>query len=269
MRGDSFSSDPDSIHHRSHRPVVEDNPPRADPDPRGFVGEETLIDVPNPRGFAGAETVVDVPDPRGFAGAETMIDAPDQGVNPYLPQPASPQRDVAEKTSPEAVTFCPRCKSPLSERISLGWCQRCGYCRSVEEVRGIMPGRERFVLLDFTKGSSLGEWLTVLVCGSLVCVVASFIASWNLAGQPRERAWWFLAQMCVGGFLVAMSHSAAFFKIVPEGKRLRHGILFFSPTLWGAVWKRLPETGWQVWLATWGMTLITCAMLVYLRLVPI
>src|SRR5215510_1286669 len=45
------------------------------------------------------------------------------------PSPAEPQAPAATEG---AGAPCPRCGAPLMNATSLGWCMKCGYCRSLE-----------------------------------------------------------------------------------------------------------------------------------------
>src|SRR5689334_21991523 len=37
------------------------------------------------------------------------------------------------------VAACPRCRGKLTDPAGLGWCQRCGYCHSLEQVKAKVP----------------------------------------------------------------------------------------------------------------------------------
>lgn len=108
------------------------------------------------------------------------------------------------------------------------------------------------------------EWLAVLACGLLICAIISFTARVNLRGTPEIRAVWCEAQAGLGGVMVLLSHPAAFLAIVPYGlRRNQWGLLIHPRDLWWAVWQRLPDSSFPVWLAGWGLGLALGALVVW------
>jgi hypothetical protein len=109
------------------------------------------------------------------------------------------------------------------------------------------------------------EWLAVLACGLLICALGSLMVGFNLRGAPQMRALWATAQGMFAIGLLLLSYSAAFFLVVPRGLRFKQWTLFILPnSLWWAVWQRLPETSWALWLLSWGAALGLGAVLIML-----
>jgi hypothetical protein len=108
------------------------------------------------------------------------------------------------------------------------------------------------------------EWLAVLACGWVICGIVSFTARVNLAGTPDLRVLWCQAQAALGVVLMVMSHFVAFPSVVPYGvRRSQFGMLVHPRDLWWAVWQRLPDSGWPIWLAGWGFGLVLGALAIW------
>jgi hypothetical protein len=173
----------------------------------------------------------------------------------------------ADKSAP-AESKCPRCQSKLAERFGFGWCQRCGYCRYFQDRAPISDELGDYycpeaMLAAPSRSGLLPQWLSVLVCGWIVCAVMSYLAVRNVPDDPRAHVAWCLAQASVGATMLVAAHFSAFFTIVPPGRRVRHSSLFLSPQLWWAVWRRLPETRGAVWLVGWGASVLVGAGVMY------
>src|SRR4051794_37735147 len=51
----------------------------------------------------------------------------------------TPAPAAAPPADAPPVEACPRCEKPLIDPARLGWCQACGYCRSLDEDRARLP----------------------------------------------------------------------------------------------------------------------------------
>jgi LPXTG-motif cell wall-anchored protein len=201
-----------------------------------------------------------------------IIEAAGKG---HEPQPAMLEI-ILPPEKPDQLTFndryCPQCRSRLAERMQFGWCQRCGYCSYLDKREPLsqteynrLTRQSQIALhtLPGQRGSLLPQWLGVMVGGLLVGGLFSYIAGSNLRYDPAGRHWWCMMQAYLGLAMMVVAHVAAFAQLVPSGRRWHHAILFFSPLLWWAAWKRLPDTGSSVWLASWGGGLIVGAAALY------
>src|SRR5262245_55714947 len=72
--------------------------------------------------------VIDLPEP---PDPPVMVCPPDS----LAPVPLATQ----DQESPAPPPSCPRCQGKLTDPRGLGWCQACGYCRSLEEEREKVP----------------------------------------------------------------------------------------------------------------------------------
>jgi hypothetical protein len=165
---------------------------------------------------------------------------------------------------------CPSCKGKLTNPEGLGWCPKCGYCREVEREKqtdSVEPAQE-------TKPSFLGwretldlvrdlpPWFWVMVAGMIVILGVSLSTRWFLGPQSRTRALWCTVQLILGVLLFYTGQVWAWFKLAPKDARLGVFDCFLSARLWGQVFKRMPAMRWQVWIGSWGLTLVLCALLV-------
>src|SRR5262245_63377462 len=125
---------------------------------------------------------------------ETVDAAPEPAPDPFfdtLPAPPSGSAAPAvESLLPEAL--CPRCGSRLISPESLGLCEKCGYCRSLEETRfrgrasdKSGGGHQRVSLVEFFEAlGQLPEWSWVLLCGVACTVAVSVLGMYLLPPQP-------------------------------------------------------------------------------------
>lgn len=101
------------------------------------------------------------------------------------------------------------------------------------------------------------EWFAVLACGLVICVMGSIMAGLNLRTSPHSRAIWCTGQAVLAAVVVLGAYVSAFGFVVPSGlRRQQWGLLIHPRDLWWAVWQRLPDTAWPVWLLGWGVALL-------------
>src|SRR5438128_8797477 len=92
-------------------------------------------------------------------------------------------------------TICPRCQSKLTNPEGLGWCSRCGYCRSLEEEKPVAAPLPTEQPATSKKPSALGalefveavkvlpDWLWPLLGGVGGVMAASIVTDQYL---PEE-----------------------------------------------------------------------------------
>jgi hypothetical protein len=113
--------------------------------------------------------------------------------------------------------------------------------------------------LDF-----IPEWVAVFACGLVICAILSFTAWVNLQGVPNIRFLWCEGQAVLGAVLVLLSHFVAFLTVVPWGlRRKQWGLLIHPRDQWWAVWQRLPDSSFPIWLAGWGLGLFIGAVVMW------
>jgi hypothetical protein len=170
-------------------------------------------------------------------------------------------RAAATDAAVEA-TPCPRCQQPLADPHGLGWCQACGYCRSLEEA----PVPEAAVEAGEANGALplqalLPRWAAALLIGVIVVALGSWLISHHVALKPLTRAVWATVQIVVGVLMMASAQSYALFRIAPEEATL-HAVDAVVPfRLYGMIFKRLPQLGSALCIAGWGLALTLSALL--------
>jgi hypothetical protein len=172
----------------------------------------------------------------------------------------------AKQETPEVPSTCPRCQGKLTDPNGLGWCQACGYCRSLEEDREKVPlskpalAAPRVSLFGLVECcqmlTMLPRWAWVLGGGTVAVVLVAAAAGQLLPRLGLERSLWGTVAMGVGGVIMVGAQIAALVAIAPHDERLSGKDLLFPARLWALTLKRLPATRWQVWFWVWGLTLI-------------
>ncbi len=191
--------------------------------------------------------------------------------HPRLPASATPPTTADATTSESAAgTPCPRCGSKLINPGSLGWCPKCGYCRSLEQAGGTMaltaaPGTDKASPLGMVEFgqmlSKLPTWLWVLLAGMGILVVFSLSGNYFLPKNSLPRALWSSVQLAVGLVVLIAAQAWAVILIAPGDDHIGPKDVVFSARLWGLVFRRLPDTRKQLWLGAWGLSAMICAVL--------
>ena len=101
---------------------------------------------------------------------------------------------------------CPRCQGKLISPESLGWCQKCGYCRTLEDDKARVAlnqpaaagrrGPSHFELVYWI--ARLPSWVWVLLFGVMCIVLFVIPVSRRLEDDCLERAVWCLVQLGTG-----------------------------------------------------------------------
>jgi hypothetical protein len=99
------------------------------------------------------------------------------------------------------------------------------------------------------------EWLAVLACGLFIIAVGSYMAHMNLRQVAERGMLWSFGEIGLGVLVMLAAQVKAFLEVVPRGLRRKTPIIIISYDLWSAVWYRLPETAWPLWLLGWGIGL--------------
>jgi hypothetical protein len=190
---------------------------------------------------------------------------------------ASPTLDPApalaaapKKNAPPAVTICPRCAGKLTDPDGLGWCQRCGYCHSLEQDRAkvrLKPppaahkakeaGLLEFVLLLF----KVPSWFWTMLAGAGLVALLTMLTGQSHLKTPLARMLWCSGQIAVGMIMVLGAAFWALLVVAPADEGISTKNLFFQGRVWILTFQRLPKTRWQVWLAAWGIAAILSALI--------
>src|SRR5262249_14335345 len=108
---------------------------------------------------------------------------------------------TADKSLAEETTPCPRCGKPLMNAAELGWCQACGYCRSLDDtvIRTLALASQESAPAAHTApavyyaGAAVSRipwWLIVLVIGVLAVAGLSIWRGRHLPTSGLPRALW-------------------------------------------------------------------------------
>lgn len=200
--------------------------------------------------------------------AELVTDLPacGSGAQPTVGRHDGPAD--SDGTTPSDA--CPRCGNKLVNPTGLGWCTKCGYCRTLEEeknkVQQLQPppaapsplGVVEFVQLL----GKVPNWAWVLLSGCLLIVALAFVADRYLLLNPLHRA--ILSSAVLGGSLLLMivANLWLLLLLAAEDERLGPRDVLISVRLWKAALRRLPSTRHPVWIGSWSLTAGLCAVLV-------
>ncbi len=130
-----------------------------------------------------------------FRGEPTPLLGKEDFQAPAEPAPAQPALEL----------MCPRCQEKLLNPASIGWCPKCGYCRSIAEEKINLsensdgPARKASPLgaLEFYQVlKKLPRWLYVLAGGSAAICVFSGLMGLALGSFPLTRAIWSTSRSC-------------------------------------------------------------------------
>ena len=183
------------------------------------------------------------------------------------PQPAVGL--ATAKPGPEAAPVsypCPRCQKPLVDPTGLGWCQGCGYCRSLEEEKDnhllkASRGPSHATVLTAAVGN-IPLWFWALLVGIAALAGLSLgVGRWLPQGNTFPRALWTTVQLGVGLALIFLGQIIAVVKIAPDDEKLSFKDAIVPTRLWGLVAKRLPRQCGCLCVSTWGLAMIVFAVL--------
>jgi hypothetical protein len=178
--------------------------------------------------------------------------------------PAAEEPVIARAEAAPAEEPCPRCGHKLVNPAGLGWCTKCGYCRSVQEEKGKVQqlkaattksGPSFLGLVEFFQ--MLGHvpaWAWILMVGSAAIVAGAFVVNATLPENSLARALWFTIQIGVSLLVLFGAQVWLLFSIAGENEKLSAKDLFLSFQLWKLGVQRLPETRKQVWVGSWAVT---------------
>jgi len=166
-------------------------------------------------------------------------------------------------------TPCPKCGTKLVNPQGLGWCPKCGYCRSLSEVDLTAMAPET---APVRKPSPLGvvefydvlcrmpPWLRTLLGGMSAVAALSVGARFVLPPDSLVRALWSTLELLLGIIGLVFAQAWALVRIAPEEEGLGSKDILFATRLWNLTFKRLPDTRRQVWVGSWSVTAGVCAV---------
>lgn len=218
----------------------------------------------------------------------TLAPAPAPAYSPPIQEGATPvaaaesaRRDdgSADLDSPPVATCkapalvavpCPRCGGTLVSPSSLGWCQKCGYCESLEFEAGplatLSTGRQKpsplgtFEILEMLRETP--RWVWVLLGGVVGIALASLAADFFLEEDCLERAIYTTAQLGVGLLvLIAAQIWAAVWVGVATEEEISPKDFILPFRLWSIAIGCLPRSKKPITVAVWGVAVMISAVL--------
>jgi hypothetical protein len=174
---------------------------------------------------------------------------------------------VPAEASAPVETPCPRCKKPLADPCGLGWCQSCGYCRSLEEDRARLPldkpvaKDQSAALLPSTPPLKFAWWPVVLLVGVALLAAACYAASRHYPLTALQRAAWTSIQIAAGVALIFAGQCYALIVLAPKDEGLNFTDAVVPFKLYGLIFRNLPRTRLTLWFTSWGLTLVVSALI--------
>jgi hypothetical protein len=173
------------------------------------------------------------------------------------PLASAPATEVAADT-------CPKCGDTLVDPKGMGWCKKCGYCRSLQEspVRETPRPSAGPSKVDAAKDAlKLPFWFWVMILGMGVVAGASALVGARLPAGPKfERALWCTIQIGLGILLIWVTQFVALIKLAPKDATLNFSHAILPGKIWGLIGKRLPAMAPCLWVGAWCVTAILSAV---------
>jgi hypothetical protein len=191
---------------------------------------------------------------------------------PEHPADAPAVQTLTAEPESSAIAPCPKCSARLINPESLGWCPKCGYCRSLEEDAKNSPLSLQLQGKSISKPSPLGAlefwemvvglpiWLKILVAGIAIVAVVALGLNFALPSESFSRAICstLIIVIALGCLIAAQVWSVIL--IAPDEERVGPKDMFFPGKIWGFVFRRLPAMQKQLWMGTWSVTALICAI---------
>src|SRR5262245_4884672 len=127
---------------------------------------------------------------------------------------------MRQDIAPNPVAYsvhCPHCREPLFDPGALGWCKKCGYCRSLGDSESKSDKAETPNTLTAT-GSAIGQtpmWVWVTFLGIGIVVAITFVGGRYLTLSPLERALLTTVQIFLGVAAMILGQFIGLMRIAP------------------------------------------------------
>jgi len=191
-----------------------------------------------------------------------------------IPLPGDAKPAAAASSDPAApfdpALACPRCKSRLVDPAGIGWCQRCNYCRTLENDKDKVPTpAARKTPSNLTGGgpdffrliAHLPSWFWTLLIGMGVYTAMSVIIGKQLEPDLPTRAIWCTIQIFVGLVLILGAHFWAMTYLAPDDDKLGIKDVLLPGRLWLLMFRNMPAMRWPVWITGWGFAIIVSGLI--------
>lgn len=181
---------------------------------------------------------------------------------------AFPKTSAPPAAPAPGADACPRCAKPLVDPAGLGWCQACGFCKSLEDDKARIPlqatgasaGPKPAGAMSAVIGN-LPVWFWILLGGMALFAGATLLPAYYFGKNPLHRALWCTGQILAGLLFILAAQFLALLRMAPEDEKLSIKDVFLPFRLWGLAFGRMPALRVPVWLAGWGLALIAAALI--------
>ena len=166
-----------------------------------------------------------------------------------------------------AEALCPRCQKPLADAAGLGWCQACGYCRSLVEDRARLPLDKAVVKAGPTAGPPGSPsrpsplWAIVLFAGIALLALGCYAASRHYPLTPLQRRVWTSIQILAGLAIMFAGQCYALLTIAPGDAALHFFDAIVPLRLYALVYQGVCQTCLALWICERGLTLVLSALI--------
>jgi hypothetical protein len=167
---------------------------------------------------------------------------------------------------------CPRCKGRLVNPQELGWCPKCGYCRSLEKdkatarlVTETQPGRSalhRFGEIGELIGK-IPDWGWATAAGVCVIVAAASLANRFLPEHDSlARAVISLIGVIFSIVVILLVNLWSLFRLGATDEHVGPKDVFFCVAIWRKICMNLPDSRRLFWTIAWCLT--ACASAIFI-----
>lgn len=172
--------------------------------------------------------------------------------------------NLASAPAPDAVSdACPKCGDALVDPRGMGWCKKCGYCRSLQESpvrdvpRAVVPAKAAAA----GAAVQLPFWFWVMVLGIAVVIGGTALVGTRLPPGPKfPRALWCTVQIGVAIGLIWITQFVALIVLAPKDASLNFIHAILPGKIWGLISKRLPAMAPCLWVGVWSVTAILSSL---------
>lgn len=173
--------------------------------------------------------------------------------------PAAP-KDKAKEKPP-----CPKCGTTEPWGLA-SWCPRCGYypqLGTVIDPEGRSGWEDQPSAEPVNIIQALPPWAWICAGGVVAIFFSSLICRVVVPSESSIRLLWSLLQFVIGTVISGCAQVAAYLFAVPKSDKLHPFDMLLKPIeIWQPTIKALPATASRVWLISWGVTAVVCALFV-------
>src|SRR5262245_23578556 len=161
-------------------------------------------------------------------------------------------------TSVGTTKACPRCEQPLTDPVGLGWCQACGYCRSLEEDRArflpeIASSQPAVVAQAKQIVGHAPRWIWVWLIGLTAAAGLSYAVGQLLPDRSFSRALWTTLQVALGLLTIFLAQFFALLRLAPHDETLSFRDALLPSRLWAQAFGRMSVFTVHFYIVSWSL----------------